>query len=155
MADNQIFLTIEGKKKFQEELDFLQKQKRPQLVERLANARSSGDLKENAEYHHAREELSFMDGRIEELEDILSSAKVIKKDGKTCHQVSLGSKVIAESDGKETTFYVVGDWEADPTSAKISHSSPLGKALIGRKIGEKVVFEAPVGKITYTILAIE
>lgn len=155
MQNNEVFLTAEGKSKLQKELRFLQKQKRPALVKRVSLARNQGDLAENSEYHHAREELSFVDGRTEELEDILASAKLIKKGSRVCKQVSLGCKVVVENKGKKTTFHLVGEWEADPALAKISLFSPLGKALMGKKIGEKVELEAPVGRITYAILAIE
>lgn len=154
MNNDKIYLTVAGKKKIQEELRFLVEEKRPELVERLANARSLGDLNENSDYISAKEELAFTDGRIDELEEILLKSTIIKeKQG--CQQVTLGCKVTIESQEQPKTFHLVGEWEADPASAKISHASPLGKALMGKKAGEQVEFEAPAGKIAYIILAIE
>lgn len=148
-------MTKEGLEALKRELDELVEVKRPKLVERLAYARQQGDLSENSDYLNAREELEFLDGRISELEQVLKSTSVIegkngKKDG-----VGLGTKVTVKVDGKKSVFDIVGEWEADPVNKKISHESPLGKALVGKKIGEKVEVEAPAGKLTYEILAIE
>jgi transcription elongation factor GreA len=151
----QLQMTKEGLEALKRELDELVEVKRPKLVERLAYARQQGDLSENSDYLNAREELEFLDGRISELEQVLKSTSVIegkngKKDG-----VGLGTKVTVKVDGKKSVFDIVGEWEADPVNKKISHESPLGKALVGKKIGEKVEVEAPAGKLTYEILAIE
>ena len=151
----QLQMTKEGLEALKRELDELVEVKRPKLVERLAYARQQGDLSENSDYLNAREELEFLDGRISELEQVLKSTSVIegkngKKDG-----VGLGTKVTVKVDGKKSVFDIVGEWEADPVNKKISHESPLGKALVGKKIVEKVEVEAPAGKLTYEILAIE
>jgi len=113
-----------------------------------------GDLSENAEYTVAREELSFVDGRIGELEELLKQVEIISSN-KSHSAVKLGSTVTVAVDGKKESFVVVGEWEADPKEKKISHESPLGSALIGKKVGEKVEVEAPAGKITYTVDSIK
>ncbi len=147
-------MTKEGQKALSRELDELVNVKRPKLVERLSYARSQGDLAENSDYINAKEELEFLDGRISELEGVLKSALVVSGNGKSS-LVSLGTKVTVKSNGGKHIFDIVGEWEADPANKKISHSSPLGQALIGKKVGDKVEVEAPVGKIAYTILAIQ
>lgn len=154
-----IFLTKEGLNELKKEYDELIKGKRPKAVERIAVARGLGDLSENSEYASARDELAFIDGRIEELEGLLSHAKLIRagngSKSKKGHEVKLGSQVTLVVHGKKEVFTVVGEWEADPVEKKISHDSPLGKALLGKKVGEKVEVEAPVGKILYSISAIK
>lgn len=156
MEAKKIYLTKEGLKELQEEFDQLSKTRRPEIVKRLSEARDQGDLSENAEYHAAKEELSFIDGRIDELEELLKVAVLIEdttKSGGT-QGVSLGSKVTVKVDGKEVVYSVVGEFEADPAEKKISHESPLGKALIGKNVGEQVEVEAPAGKVLYTIVSI-
>lgn len=154
MEDKKIYLTKEGLEELKKELEELIKVKRPTVLERVAQARNMGDLSENAEYVAARDELSFIDGRIEELEEILKQVVLIKGEGKKTGKkkiIELGSKVTLHVKGKKEVFTVVGEWEADPKEKKISHESPLGKALIGKTVGEKIEVEAPVGKISYTI----
>jgi transcription elongation factor GreA len=150
----QIQITKPGLEVLKKELETLTQVKRPKLVERLAFARGQGDLSENNDYQSAREELEFMDGRISELEEVLKNAQVIKANGKT-GGVGIGTRVTLKYNGNKHIFEIVGDWEADPVNKKISHESPLGKALCGKKIGDKVQVEAPAGKISYEILAIE
>lgn len=152
-TDKKVYLTNKGLSDLQQEYDDMVKIKRPEVVERLAAAREMGDLSENAEYTAAREELAFMDGRIEELEMILKSAVVIE-DHHGDKMISLGSEVTLKVDGKKEIFTLVGEWEADPMQKKISHESPLGKALMGKLVGENVEVEAPAGKMTYTIVSI-
>ncbi|HVZ58211.1 MAG TPA: transcription elongation factor GreA, partial [Patescibacteria group bacterium] len=129
---------------------------RPEVVTRVSDARNQGDLSENAEYVAAREELSFIDGRIDELEELLKQVSLIE-DGHHANggsSIELGSEVTLKVDGKEEVYRVVGEWEADPAEKKISHESPLGKALLGKKIGENIEVEAPAGKINYTIVSV-
>ena len=145
-------LTKEGMKQLRKEFDTLKNIKRPGVVLRLSTAREQGDLSENSEYAAAKQELSFIDGRIAEIEELIRGAKVIVRHKKS--SVDVGCKVTLHIDGKEEIFTVVGEWEADPTKKKISHSSPLGKALIGKKRGETAEVEAPAGKILYKILHI-
>lgn len=150
---NNVKLTKEGLEALKSELIDLRDVKRPKLVDRLANARSQGDLSENSDYQSAKEELEFLDGRIEELEDVIKTASVapVAKSG----GVDVGTKVTVKVNGKEVVFNIVGDWEADPIKKKISHESPLGKALVGRKVGEVVEVEAPAGRVNYEIVSIE
>jgi transcription elongation factor GreA len=158
MNPKKIYLTPKGLEDLKKEYDDLVNIKRPDIVKRLSAAREMGDLSENAEYTAAREELAFIDGRIEELEMLLKQAVVIEngdhhKKGST---VDLGSQVtvkIANKDNNEI-FTLVGEWEADPAEKKISHESPLGKALLGKAIGEEIEFEAPAGKMVYKIVSI-
>lgn len=153
--NQKILLTQAGLEDLQKEYHELIDKKRPNLVERMARARELGDLAENSDYAAAKEDLAFIDGRIIELEEILKDAKVVtisKKDRKT---VGLGSIVSVDLKGKKEIFTIVGEWEADPIQKKISHTSPLGKALIGKRPGDEVSVEAPVGKIAYKILKID
>lgn len=151
---NQIQITNEGKKTLQTELKFLVEEKRPKIVDRLANARSQGDLSENSDYANAKEELEFLDGRIDEIEDVLKNAKVVAS-AKGASQAGIGAKVTVKVNTKEVTYYIVGEWEADPKNQKISHTSPLGQALTGKKKGETAEVEAPAGKVVYEILRVE
>ena len=114
-----------------------------------------GDLSENAEYVAAREELSFIDGRIDELEELIKQAVLIQETHtKGNGTIKLGSTVTVHLKGKKEVFTLVGEWEADPHEKKISHESPLGKALIGKKVGEKVEVQAPAGTVVYTIASV-
>jgi transcription elongation factor GreA len=152
MDSKQIYLTKEGLDQLKEEYEELTKVKRPEVLNRVAQARNMGDLSENAEYTVAREELSFIDGRIDELEELLKQAVLISNNHSST--IKLGSTVKVNTGRDKEEFTLVGEWEADPKEKKISHESPLGKALIGKKVGEKVEVEAPAGKIVYTIEAI-
>jgi len=155
MDTKKIYLTKEGLEELKKEQGELVNVKRPDVLERVSQARSLGDLSENAEYVAAREELSFIDGRIDELEELLKQVSIISEDPKnSSHVVKLGSKVTVNVKGKKESFMVVGEWEADPMEKKISHESPLGKALLGKKVGEKVEVEAPAGKINYVIISV-
>lgn len=154
--DKKIYLTKEGLEELKAEYEEQTKKKRPEVVARLAAARDQGDLSENAEYIAARDELSFIDGRIDELEELLRQVELIeepKKGSKTV--ISLGSTVTVHLGKKQEDFTVVGEWEADPAEKKISDQSPLGKALIGKTVGEKVEVAAPAGKVLYTVISVK
>ena len=146
-------MTKTGLDTLKTEYEELVKVKRPEAVARLAAAREQGDLSENSEYTDAKQNLAFIDGRIAELEALLHEVKVVTSHPKG--QVDVGCKVTLHIDGKKEIFTIVGEWEADPKEKKISHESPLGKALLGKKVGESVEVEAPAGKILYKILHIE
>lgn len=148
-----IYVTKEGLEELKKELEQLSKVKRPEVLERVSAARAMGDLSENSEYTAAREELSLIDGRIEELTEILKNVEIIKEGG-SGKSVQLGSKVIVSVGNKKEEFALVGEWEADPHNKKISHESPLGKALLGKNVGEKIEVEAPAGIIAYTVISI-
>jgi transcription elongation factor GreA len=153
MDNSSKILTKEGLVELKAEYDELVNQKRPVAVTRLSDARELGDLSENSEYAAAKQDLAFIDGRIVELEEILHGAKVVTSHKRST--VDVGCKVTLHINGKKEVFTVVGEWEADPSQKKISHSSPLGKALLGKKPGEKVEVEAPAGKVIYKVLEIE
>ncbi len=153
--NKKIYLTKEGLAELKKENDELTNKKRPDVLTRVTQARNMGDLSENAEYVAAREELTFIDGRIDELEIILKQAVIIRDVKSTNHAVKLGSTVTLHSNGKKEVFTVVGEWEADPENKKISHESPLGKMLIGKRVGDKVQVEAPAGKITYAVISVK
>jgi len=148
------YVTSEGLKELKAELKTLVEVKRPELIERVATARAHGDLSENSEYAAARQDLAFVEGRIEELEELIAKAQIIRNTKNTNHIVKLGSKVVLKVNGKNQTFELVGEWEANPLEQKISHTSPLGKALLGKKKGENVEIEAPAGKIKYHIIKV-
>lgn len=148
-----VVLTRDGLATLKQEYDELVNTKRPDIVARLAVARGQGDLSENSEYAAAKQDLAFIDGRIAELEQVLAEAKIISSHSRS--KVDVGSKVTLHVGSKKEMFTIVGEWEADPARKKISHSSPLGKALLGKKVGEKVEVEAPVGKILYKIMSID
>ncbi|HEX7042175.1 MAG TPA: transcription elongation factor GreA [Patescibacteria group bacterium] len=151
--DKKIFLTKEGLEDLKKEYEELSKVKRPEILERLSAARNQGDLSENAEYTAAKDELSFIDGRIDELEELLKQVSLIEDTGKG--SVALGSKVTLKVGEKEDIYTVVGEWEADPAEKKISHESPLGKALLGKAKGDKVEVDAPAGKVLYTVVSVK
>ena len=146
-------ITKSGLEALKKELDELVNIKRPQVVDRLSNARLQGDLSENSDYHNAKDELEFLDGRISELEEVTKNAVVMDVNGDGS-SVSLGTKVTLNTNGSQHVFHIVGEWEADPAEKKISHTSPLGKALLGKTKGDKIEVEAPAGKVVYEILEI-
>lgn len=152
--DKKVQLTAKGLTALKVELEELIKVKRSALVERLSNARSQGDLSENSDYQNAKEELEFLEGRIEELENVIKNAVVVD-DSKNGTGAGVGTKVTVRVNGVKNTFEIVGEWEADIASKKISHTSPLGSSLVGKKVGEKFEVEAPVGKVIYEVVAID
>jgi transcription elongation factor GreA len=149
-----IFLTQEGLEKVKKEYEELTTTRRKEIAQRIQEARELGDLTENAEYKAAREEQASVEGRIAELEELIKKAEVVKNNKKRPNKVDVGCKVRVHLEGEDTEFQIVGAPEADPSSGKISHESPLGQALLGKKVGEKIEVEAPVGKIIYKILDI-
>lgn len=156
MNKNNILLTPEGLENLKKELDELKNVKLPGVVSRIAKARDDGDLSENSAYQFGKQEQEFLEGRIEELEGIIQNASLIVGNGNGKKGiVDLGCKVTVATANGKTTFHIVGDWEAKPAEKKISGSSPLGKALIGRKVGDKVEVDAPAGKVIYSIISIK
>ena len=156
MAEDQyVYMTQDGLVKVKEELEYLQTTRREEISEKLEKAIAQGDLKENADYHSAKEEQGFTEGRIQNLEDILRRVKIIKK-GST-DVVDVGSKVTVYEVGyedEEETYYIVGAREADPTNGRISNESPIGSALIGAKKGAVVNAQTPGGQIQFKIKTI-
>ncbi|HVU14840.1 MAG TPA: transcription elongation factor GreA, partial [Phototrophicaceae bacterium] len=144
------YLTPDGLKKLEERLKFLQDVRRPEVAERLRQAlEEGGDLSENAEYEDAKNEQAFVEGEIMRLEGILSSAQVIEEKAGKKDAVVLGSKVtvVEEGESAKEIYHIVGSAEANPAEGKISSESPLGKALLGSKVGQKVTVNAPAGEI--------
>ncbi len=155
VTEEKILITKEGLESLKAEHRKLKEVKRPALVERLYQARVQGDLVENSEYTNAKEELAFVDGRIDELEEVLKRVAVVDQNHACCREVGLGCRVTVKSIRGSTVFHLVGEWEAKPAEAKISHQSPLGQSLMGKKVGDKVKFSAPVGEIIYTVVKID
>lgn len=153
--EEKVYLTKEGMEKLSRELRSIKEKERPETVERLALARMQGDLSENAEYAAARDALAFIDGRVEEIEEILKNVVLIEEKNGPKESVDVGCKVTVRTNGNEHVYHIVGEWEADPSQKKVSPSSPLGRALIGRRAGEEVEFEAPAGKVIFTVVKID
>ncbi|MGQ9909025.1 MAG: transcription elongation factor GreA [Candidatus Flexifilum sp.] len=151
-----VFLTPEGLAKIQQELDNLVNVRRPELAVKLAEAVSMGDLKENADYHDAKEQQALVEGRIQYLENLLRSAVVVDNGGVT-DQVQIGSTVRIRflDDGSEEVYKIVGAAEANPKEGRISNVSPIGSALMGKKRNAKVSVQTPGGSAEIKILSIE
>lgn len=147
-------LTQEGLSKLNEELKFLIETKRKEVIERIREAAAHGDLSENADYAQAREEQSFVEGRIQEIEDMIKNAEIITATTQH-HTVTIGSTVVVKVAGNEKKYTIVGSNEANPLEGKISNESLVGKALLGRKVGDMVAVQAPAGEMEYEIVAIE
>ena len=155
MVDQNEFLTKEKFDELQEELDFLKTTRRKEIAENLEYARSLGDISENAEYHEARELQAATEDRINKLDSILKTAKIV--DHKKNDSVSLGSGVEIQKEGEKETrkYQIVGSEEADMQERKISHLSPLGEAMMDKKKGETFTFTTPNGKMNYKIVGIK
>jgi len=151
--DNKV-LTKEGLEKLKEELEYLKNEKRPQVSDRIKSAKELGDLSENAEYQEAKEEQSFVEGRILELEHLVKTSSVVKK-MKGNNSIQVGSKVKIDREGQIMNFTIVGSTEADPVQGKISLESPFGEALMGRSLGEEIEVDLPSGKTKCKILEIQ
>lgn len=151
---NKVQFTEEGFQKLKQEHQELLTVKRPYAVDRLQKARAMGDLSENSEYSAAKEDLAFVEGRIRELEELIKNAEIINQ--KTANGgIDIGHRVIVEFNNQQDEYVLVGEFEADPLAKKLSSTSPIGKALMGRKVGETVQVEVPAGKMLYKILDIQ
>ena len=153
MAKKDILVTQEGLEKLQNELDELVKVRRPEVVNRIKTAKELGDLSENAEYTSAKEDQSFIEGRIQEIEQTLKHAKVVAESHTGA--ISIGCKVTVLVEGDKETFELVGQTESDPEHGKISVDSPVGQALLGHKAKDKIKVETPDGAITYEVLSVD
>lgn len=152
----EVYLTEEGAAKMRQELQHLKEVERPAIARRLREAISMGDLSENADYHKAKEDQAFLEGRIQELEYLLKNAILVEKREGAHEQVEVGARVtIQEEDFPPEVYYIVGAKEADPRQGKISNESPIGRALLGGRIGDTVVAQTPGGEIRLKILKIE
>ena len=150
-------MTAPGLQRLEEELRHLKSVERPSIIRAIAEARSHGDLSENAEYHAARERQSFIEGRVIELEEIVSAAEVIDPASLSGDQIKFGAhiKLVDEETEKEATYQIVGVHEADIKLCRLSISSPLAKALIGKKTGDTISVPAPGGDRSYEVLDVK
>jgi transcription elongation factor GreA len=147
------YVSREGLEKLRAELDETIAVKRPEVAARISEAKEHGDLSENAEYEEAKNEQAFVEGRIAELEHKIKSAVIIDEERSSDH-VSIGATVEVESEDGPIAFTIVGSTEARPADGRISNESPVGRALLGRQVGEKVVVKVPAGDVVYTIKSI-
>jgi transcription elongation factor GreA len=152
MSEKPTYLTVAGKQKLEEELEFLRTVRRPAVARQIHDAKEGGDIMENAGYDEAKNEQAFVEGRIMTLETLLSKAEIIA-DPKPGSAVSIGSKVVVlERDCSPEAYYIVGSTETDPLQGRISDESPLGRSLMGHHAGDKVVVHAPAGSTEFEIL---
>ena len=153
---NVVYLTEEGLQKIKDELDYLKTVKREEISEKLEKAIRQGDLKENADYHDAKDEQGFIEGRIRDLEDSLRRSQIIDEDVPS-DVVHVGSTVTVSEEGfdEEETYNIVGAHEADPGNGRISNESPIGQALLGARRGDTVRAETPAGEFRFVIQSID
>jgi len=150
------YLTREGYEKLQAELEHLRKVRRKEIAQRLHEALTEGELLDNAELEAARNEQAFVEGRILELETLLGNAEIIEEGGDSSGEVvEMGSQVtVVEGSGPKETYHIVGSAEAAPTEGKISYESPLGRALMGCRVGDEVTVNAPGGELVFRVVKI-
>mgnify|MGYP001231953508 FL=1 len=150
-------LTVSGLAKLEEELEYLRATKRAEVAQRIKQALAFGDISENSEYDEAKNEQAFVEGRIAQLENILKTAKVIDDEDINTETVNVGAKVLVKDEdlGDEMEYTIVGSAEADPINMKISNESPVGKALLGKTVGDVVEINVPDGILKYRILHIK
>lgn len=155
MALEETYLTAEGEDALRRELQLLKDSRRPALAQRLKEAAAQGDLKENADYHDAKEQLGFIEGRVLQIEAILRNATVVDNK-ESSDEVGIGSTVVIQEDGvgEDEEYRIVGSAEANPREHKISEKSPIGSALIGARVGDKVKVKTPDGEISFKIIDI-
>lgn len=154
--DNNYILTQEGKEKLEEELHYLETEKRAEIGERIRVAREFGDISENSEYDDAKNEQGMMEARIAEITRILGEATIVSKPSGSSSKVNIGSTVTVDMGGRERVFMIVGGAESDSAAGKISNESPVGAALLGHKKGDNIETTGPTGRaIKMTILKIE
>ena len=157
MAEKPIFLTEEGKAKLEGELATLINEKRPEIAEQIRQAKEAGDITENAAFEDAKHQQGMIEGRIQELEYMLKHAQMIDVGAHSASEgVQLGCRVtVSNPEGHDERYFLVGSAEASPASGRISNESPMGKALLGHRIGDAVEVSAPTGKLTFTVKSIE
>ncbi|RCW40560.1 MULTISPECIES: transcription elongation factor GreA [unclassified Halanaerobium] len=153
----EVLLTEEGYEKLEKELEYLEKIKRREVAKRIKVAREFGDISENSEYDDAKNEQAFVEGRIKEIKNMIRNAHVVKNEEVTDKKVNLGTTVTLEDLATEerVRYTLVGSAESDPLNYKISNESPIGKSIIGHKIGDEVTVETPSGEVKYKIISIE
>ncbi len=147
------YISKDGLDKLRQELDEMLAVRRPEVAQRIHDAKEHGDLSENAEYEDAKNEQAFVEGRIQALESMIKNATLIAENTSTDH-VQIGSTVKVTGEDGEETFMIVGSAEAKPSDGRISNESPVGRALLGRKKGDRVVVQVPAGDFSYKVLEI-
>ena len=147
-------ITQKGFNDLKIELEDLIKNKKPKAIDRLGKARSMGDLSENSEYTAAKEELAFVEGRVQEIQQVVDNAEVTNNNN-VGDFVQIGSSVTVELNGKNDIFQIVGEFEADPMNKKLSQNSPIGQALFNKRVGDLVDINIPAGKVQYKIVGIK
>ncbi|PZO79698.1 MAG: transcription elongation factor GreA [Mesorhizobium amorphae] len=154
---NKVPMTAPGFERLKEELRWRQQDERPRIIEAIAEARAHGDLSENAEYHAAKEQQSLNEGRVNELEDLVTRAEVIDVAKLSGDKVKFGATVVLvdEDTEEKKTYQIVGDQEADVKAGRISISSPISRALIGKEVGDTIEVNAPGGARGYEIVGVE
>ncbi len=151
----EILITQEGLEKLESELRELVEERRPDVISRIKSAKELGDLSENAEYSSAKDEQSFIEGRIQELEDVIKHAKVVADSARSNDKtIRVGSKVTVKVEGDTDQYELVGPAESDPAKGKISTDSPVGKALLGHKEKDVVKVKTPDGEVAYTVVGV-
>lgn len=150
MADNTVFLTSEKKEALEKELRELLDTKIPQIAEQINEAKQNGDLSENAEYHAAREDMGWAQGRMQEIKQLLQNIEIITSQSN--ESIGIGSTIVVKQNDNKRTFTIVGAQEADPLNGKISNESPLGMAFLGKKKGDSVQVKVPAGVHVYELL---
>lgn len=156
MADKELLVSPEGLKKLEAELEHLTTVRRREVAERIKTAREFGDISENSEYEDAKNEQAFIEGRIQNLEKMLRQVRVVDSGNEDPNVIHIGSKVTVRDleENEPEDYVIVGATEADPMKNRISTESPVGKALMGAKVGDQVEVSAPVGKIRFEIVKI-
>lgn len=155
MAAQTTFLTPEGLKRLEEELEYTRTVRRQEVAQRLRAVLEEQDILENAEYKDAKNEQAFVEGRILTLETILKTAEIIEEGG-PADRVGIGNRVtVVEEDGEPETYHIVGSVEADPRRGRVSNQSPLGRALLGHRVGDEVIINVPDGVLRFRITAIQ
>lgn len=156
MTEKPIFLTPEGQRKLEEELEYLRTVRRPEVAHRIHLAKEEGDITENAEYEDAKNEQGFLEGRILTLENMLENAVSIERN-ESAEEVALGNYVTVQEKGgpQPETYHIVGSAEVDLANGRISNESPVGKALMGHRVGDEVTVETPSGLLHFQIMSIE
>ena len=153
VSNKQTYLTPEGRKKLEDELEYLRTIRRKDVAELIASAKEEGDISENAAYDEAKNQQAFLEGRIQDIKRILNNAIIIDETDQPAGVVAIGSRVTVVEDGydEEETFRIVGSAEADPGQGFISNVSPIGKALLGQRAGERVSVNTPGGVLTFEV----
>lgn len=158
MSNNTIYMTKEGYEKLESELEYLVSVRRREVADQIAEAKAEGDISENAGYDEAKNAQAFLEGRIRELENRIRNSQIIEDDvDSPANVVALGRSVVVQEIGEDTKegYTIVGSVEADPKNGRISNESPMGKSLLGKKVGDKITVKTPNGEIQFKILKVE